>query len=160
MNRKNALLSVAMLAMGLTFTSCNKNDENPITTPTSTRLTANLSGANEKPTSTTSPATGTFTGDLNETTRVLSYTVNYSGFPASTTVLAGHLHRVIPNDPNGVNGVNPNFEIPFASLTSPIVGSTTALSQAKVDSMKNGFYYANIHSSNYPNGAIRGNITK
>ena len=151
-----------MLAMGLSFTSCKKTD-NPVTVvvPTSTRLAANLSGANQKPTSTTSPATGTFTGSLDETTRVLSYTVTYSGFPASSTVAAGHLHRVKPGDVAGVNGVNPNPEIPFPNLTSPIVGTKTLERQTLVDSMKNGFYYANIHSlPDYPNGAIRGNVTR
>ena len=163
MNKKNALLSVAaLLAMGLTLTSCNSKDENPITTSvaTPTRLVANLSGTNEKPTSTTSPATGTFTGNLDESTRVLSYTLTYQGFPASSTVAAGHLHRVKPNDASGVNGVNPSPEIPFGTLTSPIIGSATLTTASRVDSMKNGFYYANIHTNDYPSGAIRGNITK
>ena len=147
--------------MGLTLTSCNKDDENPITTPpTNTRLMATINGANEKPTSTTSPATGMFMGDLNESTRVLSYTVTYSGFPASSTVIGGHLHRVRPSDAAGVNGVNPSPEIPFSPLASPITGTTTLPSQARVDSMKNGFYYLHIHTNDYPNGAIRGNITK
>lgn len=164
MIKKNALLSVAALfALGLTFTSCNDDDnENPVTVPTetTTRFMATVNGANEKPTSTTSPATGMFVGSLNETTRVLSYTTTYSGFPASSTVAAGHLHRVRPGDAAGINGVNPAPEIPFNSLTSPIIGSTTLASQARVDSMKNDFYYVNIHSSDYPNGAIRGNITR
>ena len=160
MKNIKAFLSVAaLLAMSFSFTACSKSD-NPITVNPTSRFIATLNGANEKPTSTTSPATGTFTGDLNESTRVLSYTVTYSGFPASTTVTAGHLHRVIPGDAAGVNGVNPNFEIPFPTLVTPITSTTTLLSQARVDSMKNGFYYANIHSSNYPMGAIRGNIVK
>ena len=158
--KSSKFLSVAaFLALGLIGLSCSK-DDNPVTTSPVTRLTANLSGANEKPTSTTSPATGTFVGDLNTTTRVLSYTVSYSGFPASTTVSAGHLHRVIPNDASGVNGVNPNPEIPFPSLTSPITATATLATQARVDSMLAGFYYANIHSSNFPSGAIRGNVSR
>lgn len=162
MNKKNALLSVAaLLVMGMTMTSCNNDDDNPITTtPTNTRLMATVNGVNEKPASTTSPATGMFTGDLNETTRVLSYTVTYSGFPASSTVAAGHLHRVRPGDAAGVNGVNPSPEIPFNSLASPITGTATLTNQARVDSMKNGFYYVNIHTNNFPAGAIRGNIVR
>ncbi|MEZ0538801.1 CHRD domain-containing protein [Fibrella arboris] len=160
MKNKTALLSVsALLAVGLTFTAC-KNDNNPVTTPTTTRFTATLNGASEKPTSTTSPATGTFVGNLDETSRVMSYTVTYAGFPTSSSVTAGHLHRVIPGDAAGVNGVNPAPEIPFASLTSPIIGTTPTLTQARVDSMKNGFYYANIHTNDYPNGAIRGNVVR
>ncbi|AUD04059.1 CHRD domain-containing protein [Spirosoma pollinicola] len=154
-----ALSTVALLAVGLTMTACKK-DDNPVTAITTTNFMATLNGANEKPTSTTSPATGTFMGSLNESTRVLSYTVTYSGFPTSSTVTAGHLHRVIPGDAAGVNGANPTPEIPFPSLTSPIVGTATLPSQARVDSMKNGFYYANIHSTQFPSGAIRGNVTR
>ncbi|QKZ13389.1 CHRD domain-containing protein [Spirosoma sp. KUDC1026] len=159
MIKKNVFLSALVLVLfGLTLTSC-WDEENPTTVPSTTMFTATLNGANEKPTSTTSPATGMFMGSLNETTRVLSYTVTYSGFPASTTVIGAHLHRVIPNDAAGVNGVNPTPEIPFTTLTSPITGTTPALSAARVDSMKRGFYYANIHTNNYPSGAIRGNVT-
>lgn len=160
MKNNTALLSVsALLALGLTFTSCKKDDP-VVTTPTTTRFTATLNGTNEKPTSTTSPATGTFVGNLDETSRVLSYTVTYSGFPTSSTVSAGHLHRVIPGDAAGVNGVNPSPEIPFASVTSPIIGTSPTLTQARVDSMKNGFYYANIHTNDFPSGAIRGNVVR
>ncbi|MBO0947588.1 CHRD domain-containing protein [Fibrella forsythiae] len=159
MKNKTALLSMsALLALGLTFTSCKKDDP-VVTTPTTTRFTATLNGINEKPTSTTSPATGTFVGNLDEASRVLSYTVTYSGFPTSSTVTMGHLHRVATGDAAGVNGVG-SPEIFFPSLTSPIIGTSSTLTQAKVDSMKNGFYYANIHTNNYPNGAIRGNVTR
>ncbi|NEU66381.1 CHRD domain-containing protein [Spirosoma agri] len=154
--KKNALLSfAALLALGMTLTSC-KDEENPTTTPTAsttTRLVATLNGASEKPTSTTSAATGNFVGDLNTTTRVLSYTVTYTG-PFSSSLTGGHLHRI-----NAANGTGP-VDIPFTSLTSPITGTTAALAQTKVDSMLNGFYYANLHTSLYANGEIRGDIKK
>jgi hypothetical protein len=160
MLKKNLFLSaVAMLAFGAAVTSCKNAEDNPTTVPSTSMYTATLNGANEKPSSTTSPATGTFTGSLNETTRVLSYTVTYSGFPSSTTVNGAHLHRVIPNDASGVNGVNPTPEILFPSLASPIIGTSSVLSTGRVDSLKKGFYYANIHTNTYPSGAIRGNVT-
>lgn len=150
MKKQTSLLSVAaLLALSLAFTACDKN-ENPITVTPPTRLTATLNGANEKPTSTTSTATGSFVGDLNTSSRVLSYTVTYTGF----TPIAGHLHRI-----NAANGTGP-VDIPFTSLTSPIIGTTGTLAQSKVDSMLNGFYYANLHSTKYPGGEIRGDIKK
>ncbi|WP_338875762.1 CHRD domain-containing protein [Spirosoma sp. SC4-14] len=153
MFKKNALLSIAaLLALGMTFMSC-KDEENPTTVPTSTRLTATLNGASEKPNSTTSTAAGTFVGDLNTTTRVLSYTVTYTG-PFSSSLTGGHIHRITKAD-----GTGP-VEIPFSSLTSPITGTTGALAQTKVDSMLNGFYYVNLHTSTYPAGEIRGDIKK
>ncbi|WP_080240059.1 CHRD domain-containing protein [Spirosoma rigui] len=150
MNKKNALFSVAaLLAMGLTLTSCSKDDvENPVVVAPD-QYTATIDGKSEKPTSTTSTAIGAFNGKLNETTRTLSYTVTYSGM----TPTMGHLHRISKADGTG------NPEITFPSLTSPITGSTT-LTQSKMDSLKNGFYYVNLHSTAYPNGEIRGDIKK
>lgn len=154
--KKNLFLSIAtLLVSGGLFTACNNDDENPVTTSPVTRLTATLNGQQEKPVPVTTTATGTFAGDLNETTRVLSYTVTHT-IPASATLVGGHLHRIVPNATNGLGPV----EIPFSNLTSPITGQTTLTSQARVDSMKNGFYYANLHTRAYPAGEIRGDIKK
>ena len=154
MTKNTAFLSVAaLLASGLCLMSCDKTD-NPDTIALPTRLTATLNGASEKPASTTSPATGTFVGDLNKSTRVLSYTVTYQGFPTTDPPTAGHLHRTAL-----ANGTGP-VDIPFSNLTSPIIGTTAALPQSKVDSILNGFYYANIHTKTFPGGAIRGDIKK
>jgi hypothetical protein len=153
MNKKNALLSIAaLLTLGLTLSSCG-NEENPTITSTKTNLTATLNGGSEKPASTTSAATGTFTGVVDETTRVLSYTVTYTG-PFTSSLTAGHLHRITAAD--GTGGV----EIPFTSLTSPIIGTFQLANQNRVDSLKNGFYYANLHTTVYKGGEIRGDIKK
>ncbi len=154
MLKLNTFLSVAaLLILGATVTAC-LNEENPIVggNPTS-RLSATLNGQQEKPTSTTSTATGTFTGVLDETTRVLSYTVTHT-IPSSATLTGGHLHRI--KLPDGTGPV----EIPFSTLDSPIIGQTTLATQTRVDSMKNGFYYANLHTKAYPAGEIRGDIRK
>lgn len=151
MNKKDALLSVAaLLVMGLTMTSCNKDDENPVTVVGPNTYTATVNAASEKPTSTTSTAVGAFVGTLDETSRTLSYTVAYSGLTPSM----GHLHRVTRAD--GTGGV----EFPFPNLMSPIVGTATFANQARVDSFKRGFYYVNLHTPAYPNGEIRGDIKK
>ncbi|MFD2570319.1 CHRD domain-containing protein [Spirosoma soli] len=112
------------------------------------RLTATLSGAAEKPTPNPSAATGAFVGVVDPATRVLSYTVTYSGL----TPVMGHLHRI-----NAANGTGP-VEIPFASLTSPIIGTTTLTTATRVDSLLNGYYYANLHTTMFPAGEIRGDI--
>ena len=97
---------------------------------------------------TPSAATGAFVGVVDPTTRVLSYTVTYSGI----TPMMGHLHRV-----NAANGTGP-VEIPFTSLTSPIIGTTTLTTATRLDSLFNGYYYANLHTPMYPAGEIRGDI--
>lgn len=148
-------MPMAALLIGsiLGLSSCYENTPNtnsaPIPqTPVTIGLTATLNGAQEKPTSTTSTATGTFTGSIDPTSRVLSYTVTYTGL----TPVAGHLHRITAAD-----GTGP-VTIPFASLTSPIIGSTSTLRQTQIDSMKSGFFYANLHTAVYPAGEIRGDM--
>lgn len=150
MTTKHTMLSVVtLLIIGLLVAACG-NEENPNTTVPVTRLTATLNGASEKPASTTSTATGTFTGDLNTSTRVLSYTVTYQGI----TPTMGHLHKITKAD--GTGGV----DVPFTgTLSSPYVNTVT-LAQTKIDSMLAGFYYANLHTVAYPAGEIRGDIRK
>ena len=158
---KKGIILVMGLFASTSFFAC-KNNNTTVVTPTTTTtpiFSAGLNGASEKPSSTTSPATGTFEGSLENTTNVMSYTLTYSGFPASSPVIGGHLHEVTPSSTSGVNGTGP-VAIPFATLTSPIIGTTPALSQARVDSMKAGFFYANLHTQELPGGAIRGNLVK
>ncbi|WP_020606252.1 CHRD domain-containing protein [Spirosoma spitsbergense] len=143
--KKISLLSVAaLLVLGLVGLSFKNAPKAMVS------LTATLNGASEKPNPTPSTATGTFEGELNTTTRVLSYTVTYQGF----TPTMGHLHKITKAD--GTGGV----DVAFKSVTSPITGTTAALAQSKIDSMMNGFYYVNLHSAAYPAGEIRGNIKK
>lgn len=144
-----------LLALSLSFSACKKSDDPVMSAPT-TRLTASLNGANEKPASTTSPATGTFTGDLNTSTRVLSYTVTYQGFPSADPPTAGHLHRVTNAD--GTGPVDINFPSPLPA--SPFTATTGVLTQSKVDSLLGGKYYANMHTKIYPGGAIWGDVKK
>ena len=140
------LLNVSILVF-----SCSSED-NPIITDKITGLTATLNGVSEKPTSTNSAATGTFTGSVNESTGILSYTISYSGsFTSSLTM--GHIHRV--TNPTALTG---GVEFPFKSLTSPISGTAQLANRNRLDSLKNGFYYVNLHTTNYPDGEIRGDI--
>lgn len=147
MKKNSILLSfVSLLALTSSLTSCN--DHRAFPADAKIPLVATLSGAAEKPTSVSSAATGSFVGVIDRATRVLSYTVTYSGL----TPVAGHLHRV-----NAANGTGP-VEIPFAALGSPIIGTATLATMSRVDSLINGFYYANLHTATYPAGEIRGNI--
>ena len=153
MTTKNtSLFAASLLVLAATVTAC-LDEENPtiISAGRTTRLTATINGQQERPTSTTSTATGTFAGVLDETTRVLSYTVTHT-IPASASLTGGHLHRITQAD-----GTGP-VDIPFPSLTSPIVGTSSALRQSQVDSMKRGFYYVNLHTRAYPAGEIRGDV--
>lgn len=151
MYKKQAILSAgALLCFGLTLISCNNKDENPIVGSPTTRYTASLNGANQRPTSTTSTATGTFTGDVNTTTRVMSYTLTLSGL----TPIAAHLHRITAADSTGP------VMVPFSSTITNGYSGTVTLAQTQLDSMNNNQVYANVHSAAYPAGEIRGNVRR
>ncbi len=147
MSLKSTLLSLcAFSALALMFVACD--DHTKFAPDAKIRLVATLSGSAERPNPVVSPGTGAFVGMLDRATRVLSYTVTYSGI----TPTAGHLHRI-----NAANGNGP-VEVPFAALGSPIIGTTTLATNSRVDSLINGFYYANLHTMANPGGEIRGNI--
>lgn len=146
--KSTSLLLAVLLTLNFALSSCNDHATFPQNAQIS--LTATLSGAAERPISVSSTGTGTFTGILDRATRVLNYTVTYSGL----TPTAGHLHRITPNSAVG----NGPVEIPLASLGSPIIGVATLATASRVDSLINGFYYANLHTPANPGGEIRGNI--
>ncbi len=147
MNKASTLLSFALLtALSVTLLSCN--DHRSFPNDAKIQLVSTLSGAAERPNSVSTAASGSFVGVVDRATRVLSYTVTYSGL----TPAMGHLHRI-----NAANGNGP-VEIPFASLASPIIGTATLATSTRVDSLINGFYYANLHTPAFPGGEIRGNI--
>ena len=96
----------ASLLIGSLFglSSCYENTNATSTAPIPpaqkplVQLTAAINAASEKPTSTTSSATGTFAGVIDPNTRIFSYTVNYSGL----TPNGGHLHRISQTNGTGV----------------------------------------------------------
>lgn len=140
-----------LLAVAFAFTACKKDevDNTPVVDTNIVKLTATLDGKQEVPTN-PSTATGTFTGSLNKTTRVLTYVVTY---PSTLVLTGGHLHK-------GAPGVAGPVVVPFdatALKTSPINGTTT-LRQSLADSLVNNQIYANLHTVAYPGGEIRGDI--
>ena len=153
---KQRFAFVASLLVGsiLGLSSCYENKIATNLTPAPAaaqkpiQLTATINGAQEKPTPVITAATGTFTGTIDPASRVLSYTVAYSGI----TPVAGHLHRITLPNGNGPNLIN------FASLASPIIGTTSTLAQSRVDSMVAGQWYVNLHTAANPAGEIRGDI--
>jgi hypothetical protein len=143
----SALLISAALGLGSCYENVPASNTAPIPVPP-IQLTAVINGAQERPTSTTSTASGTFTGTIDQTSRVMSYTVTYTGITPS----AGHIHQVTLANGNGP------VVYPFASLASPIIGTTPTMNQSRVDSIRNGFFYVNLHTPAFPAGEIRGDI--
>jgi hypothetical protein len=127
-------------------------------------FTSTLNGANERPTPTNSTATGTATGQLTGDTGawVFTYHIEYSGLTGPATV--GHIHDAI--NPGG-QPFTEQFGPPvhdLDSLTSPIDGdwrfddATLPLTDEFAGKLQAGALYVNIHSDQFPNGEIRGQL--
>ncbi len=140
------LTSSVLLASLLALSACNTS---PMVSNVST-LNARLSGANEVPAA-NSNGSGTLSANLDKTTRVLSWTVTYSGLSGPAT--AGHFHGP------AATGQNAGVALPFTgSLESPIRGTAT-LTPAQMDAVMNGNWYVNLHTAANPGGEIRGQVS-
>lgn len=113
-------------------------------------FTAALNGGSEVPAKTTD-GKGTATASLDTATKMLTYTVDYSGLtgPAS----AAHFHG--PAEAGANAGVVLKFDMP----ASPIKGTAT-LTDAQMADLMGGKWYANVHTAANPGGEIRGQMVK
>lgn len=113
------------------------------------QLTAQLSAASEVP-PTASRGVGVFRGTLNPSNGEMSYTLTYNDLTGPAT--AAHLHG--PAAP----GQNAPVVVPFVIAPSPITGTVSLTGQGVTDLLA-GRWYANVHTSQFPNGEIRGQVT-
>lgn len=111
---------------------------------------AQLSGASEVPPN-TSAATGKVEAKLDKKSNVLKWTVTYSGLTGPAK--AGHFHGP------AMAGSNAGVVVPFSgSVESPIQGEAK-LTEAQVQDLMAGKWYANIHTAAHPGGEIRGQLS-
>jgi hypothetical protein len=110
-------------------------------------------------------ATGTATLTLSPGGKQVCYTISWSnvGNSEADRVWGGHIH----NAPAGVNGdifihlfggppASMNTDFPGTATTSGCVDATS--SQIAQIIARPSQYYVNIHSNDYPGGAIRGQL--
>ncbi len=112
-----------------------------------------MSGLEEVPPN-ASPGTGLVTGTLDDVTGNWSVTSgSFSGLTAPAT--AAHIHG--PAGP----GVNAGVIGPLTVVggTSGSLSGAGVFTVAQVTAMVNGQTYVNVHSSTFPGGEIRGQIT-
>ena len=153
------MIRIATVALALGLAACGSS--NP-----ATHFKATMNAANE-PGGVTSNGTGT--ADYTVDGGTVSYTVTFSGLTANAT--AGHIHV----GPAGVNGAVtvPFTQVPHATAGT-VSGTFTAANVAAASTsdggiavdagdyngllqlMRAGETYTNIHTSNFPNGEIRG----
>lgn len=117
--------------------------------PTSTALSARLSGASEVPAVMTD-ATGIVEASLGSGTNVLTWKITYSGLSGPAT--GAHFHGP------AMAGQNAGVVVPIsAPLASPISGSAT-LTPAQAADLSAGRWYVNLHTAANPNGEVRGQM--
>jgi hypothetical protein len=111
---------------------------------------ADLQASSEVP-PTTSKGTGALTGTYDTSTKVLTWSVTYSGLtgPAS----AAHFHAPAEK------GKNSGVEIPIkGELASPITGTAT-LTDEQAKNLTTGMTYFNIHTAANKGGEVRGQVS-
>lgn len=166
------------LALALAVSAAGCDDEP--TTPSSTnnpRFTAGLLASNEVPPVTNADQGGTGTATVtlnltrdgagNITAATADFTIQIQGFPAGTTLSAGHIHT-------GAAGANGGiiWDIPFAageialpsgSVTFTRTGSSprnSDLSVAQAIVNNPAGFYVNLHTPLNPGGAVRGQLVR
>jgi hypothetical protein len=101
-------------------------------------------------------ATGTCIGTFNSATDILSFTILFNGMTGVTT--AAHIHGPAPA------GANAAILIPFPTfpvgVTSGLYTNSFLLTPTQKAQFFAGLLYVNIHTTVYPGGEIRGQLTE
>jgi hypothetical protein len=160
---KLTAFTVILFSCTLNLTSCEKDAEKKKTTDFS-KPGIVLSGAQETP-ATTSSAIGSMDVFYTRNTRILTYTVTWSGLTGA--VAAMHIHGLAPI--GYATGIVQNIITSSGGLATPnatLYGVSGKFSgtlyvdgvAVKEENLLNGLYYLNIHTAANPNGEIRGQI--
>lgn len=158
---KLTALPLFMVASLFIISSCESDDELKRTSDYSKTGIA-LTGAQETP-AVTSSGLGTMDVSYTRSSKILTYTINWSGLTGPVT--AAHIHGLAPT--GFAAGVVQTFTI--ANITRCATVSNTSCGTykgtLKVDDvivkeqdLINGVYYVNLHTAAFPGGEIRGQI--
>ena len=111
---------------------------------------ATLNGASEVP-PTDSKGMGTLDAALDTSTKMLTWTLSYSGL--SGPAKAAHFHGP------AAAGANAGVALPIKDPASGAKGSAT-LTEAQMADLQAGKWYVNVHAAAHPAGEIRGQVEK
>ena len=142
-SRRTAMIAVAAGAMAFSV-SANAASEN---------FKVDLTGAQQVP-SVETPAKGSADLTYDPATRVLTWTVTYSGLSAPATM--AHFHGPAAAGKNGPVAIW--ISVKDASVNSPVKGQAT-LTQEQAQQFSAGEWYINVHTQAHPGGEIRGQVT-
>jgi CSLREA domain-containing protein len=124
------------------------NDTANATSPTSKRFACSLNGAQETPPN-NSPAKGTGLVLLNQGETSALVGLLFQNLGSAET--AAHVHG------NGGPGVMAPILFPLPT-TNPVINFTINPTAQQVADLKAGLHYQNVHSANFANGEIRGQL--
>lgn len=145
-NSKKLLLLFLLVGTTAFFACSDDDDDQPRVTDTRYRYDVTLTGAKEVPPN-ASTATGKFVGNYVKSSKVLSFTLSYSGL----TVTDWHIHKGAPDVSGPVEiGLGP-------VMPSPLTSSVTLTAAQETDLLA-GNLYVNIHSAAFPSGEIRAQL--
>ena len=178
MRRSNKLLGV--LAALLATTLVPPATADPPITAGQTKITTDLTGYNETPLTINSAATGEFEATISNDGTQIAYTLTYSGF--SSPVTQSHIHFGRPAlsgmivlflctnlspPPSGVP-TPPPCPTPSGTVTGTLTAADVIARPAQginagqdgfdemLKAIRAGAAYANVHTTNFPSGEIRG----
>lgn len=152
MKLKSIAFLNALCLASLIFISCDK-DNNDRDLVINNNIVIN--SAQEVPV-TPSTATGKMTAQYDKDTKILSYTVTFSGLTGNAT--AAHIHGL--GEPGFAAPVLQTFAGFPAAPQGTYSGSLFIDGVAiKEENLLNGRLYVNIHTAMHPPGEIRGQIT-
>jgi len=149
---------LVILASMLLLNSCERDAEQKRTTDFE-KLAIPMTGANEMPIS-TSPALGKLDVSYTKETRVLTYTISWSGLSGAVTAI--HI-----NGPAPLAFASPNTMqvLTISGITKCPASSNTACGTftgnmfvdgvvVKEADLLNGQYYMHIHTAGFPGGTL------
>lgn len=134
--------------------ACNNNNSTGI--PAGLEVyTADLNGANERPTPVTTTATATVI--ITVLAKEISWQVNVTS--AIDSVIAGHIHRGVADSAGGViQSLSPTAT--GAGFTGVVANGAAMPPDSVIALMRAGKAYVNIHTKKNPGGEIRGQLVK
>lgn len=93
---------------------------------------------------------GTISGSYDDVSNLLSYTITWENLTSDVTNM--HFHLGAPGVPGGVE-----LGIP-GPWSSPQVGTDIGLSASQETNLLAGNWYVNVHTADFANGEIRGQV--
>ena len=165
------ILQTAMIGFLVIVVACNgtesddstKTDTSGVTTDDTTPAISNVMtqttlpmGPDQEVPPNKSSASGNADVAYNKETKMLTYTLNWSGLTDKPTM--AHIHGTAPRGTNA--GVKHDLTKVLKKETSGNFTDSVKVdgNNIKEDSLLSGFYYFNIHTPANPGGEIRGQI--